>query len=80
MKKALQNKTVYEPNRDVKVSVVNKPAMIDLGNGAKPGFAVEVTVKYKTAQRDELKFATDDDIAEFLGNIDYSEPQLGLGL
>lgn len=58
MKKQLTNKTVYQPNADVKVTVI--------------------TVKIKRLVGEEVKFGTDDEIADFIGNVDYSEPQMSL--
>lgn len=76
MKKSLQSKTVYVPNRNVKVTVVNKPVFDD--NGQKIGYDAKVTLNYAVEKLDEVKFVSDDDIAEFMGAIDYTDPQQNL--
>lgn len=78
MKKQLTNKTVYSPNPSVKVAVTNKP-VFDEELGQVAGYDVDVTVKIKkTLQATELKFASDDDIAEFMGQVEYDDPQQSL--
>lgn len=80
MKKQLTNKTIYEPNRDVKITVTNKPVFSEeLGQVA--GYDVDVTVKIKkNLAPEELKFGSDDDIAEFMGSVDFDDPQQELPL
>lgn len=78
MRKQLQSKTVYQPNPSVKVTVVNKPDIDE--DGRRIGFTAAVTVNYRVSKLDELKFETDDDIAEFMGAIDYTDPQTELEL
>ena len=66
MKKSLTNTTVYEPNAGVKVKVTNKP-LVDQDTGEQYGYDTVVTVKIsKKMQAKELRFASDDDIAEFI--------------
>lgn len=78
MKKALQTKTVYEPNPGVKVTVVNKPTFDE--SGIKIGYDAKITLNYTQKKLDELKFESDDDIADFFGAIDFTDPQQGLPL
>ncbi len=73
MKKALQSKTIYEPNPNVKVTVVNKPVFDETGK--KIGYDAKVTVAYLAKKLDEVTFTSDDDIAEFVGAIDFTDPQ-----
>lgn len=73
MKKSLQSKTVYVPNQSVKVTVVNKPVFDD--GDQKIGYDAKITLNYAVQKLDEVKFASDDDIAEFMGAIDYTDPQ-----
>ena len=73
MKKQLQNKVTYAPNPSVKVTVVNKPSFDEAGQ--KLGYDATVTINYKVSKLDEVKFVTDDDIAEFVGAIDFTDPQ-----
>lgn len=73
MKKQLKKSTVYQPNKTVKVTVVNKPVFDEVG--VSQGFDVDVTLKLKLHLEDELKFATDEDLASFVNAIDYSDPQ-----
>ena len=80
MKKSLTNTTVYEPNEGVKVKVTNKP-LVDQDTGEQFGFDTVVTVKItKKMQAKELRFASDDDIAEFMGQVEYDDPQQSLAL
>ena len=80
MKKSLTNTTVYEPNEGVKVKVTNKP-LVDQDTGEQFGFDTVVTVKITTKmQAKELRFASDDDIAEFMGQVEYDDPQQSLAL
>lgn len=80
MKKQLTTKTVYEPNAGVKVTVTNKP-LVDQDTGEMYGYDTVVDVKIaKKAQAKELKFASDDDIAEFMGQVEYDDPQQSLAL
>ena len=75
MKKQLQNSTVYEPNKKIKVKVVNKPIVDEL-TGEMFGYGVTVTVTIKAdIMEKELKFGSDDDIAEFMGQVEYDDPQ-----
>lgn len=78
MKKQLTNKTVYQPNPGVKVTVVNKP-IFDEELGQVAGYDVDVTVKIKRPlMPQEIKFGSDDDIADFMGQIEYDDPQQSL--
>lgn len=43
MKKRLTNTTVYEPNNDVKLKVVNKP-LVDPDTGEQYGYDTVVTI------------------------------------
>jgi hypothetical protein len=35
----------------------------------------KITLNYAVEKLDEVKFASDDDIAEFMGAIDFTDPQ-----
>ena len=75
MRKSLQRKTVYEPNTEVKITVVNKP-VVDEVTGEQLGFKASMTVKLNIpVSSSELLFATADDIAKFMENINYEEAQ-----
>jgi len=73
MKTALQSKTVYEPNKQVKVTVVNKPVFAD--DGTKLGFDSKLTITTNMRRLDEVSFSSDDEIADFVGAIDFTDPQ-----
>ena len=78
MKKQLTNKTIYEPNANVRVTVTNRPIFEE---SQLVGYDVDVSVKIKKSLLpQELKFASDDDIAEFMGGIDFDDPQQALPL
>lgn len=80
MKKSLTNTTVYEPNAGVKVKVTNKP-LVDQDTGEQYGYDTVVTVTIsKKKQAKELRFASDDEIAEFMGQVEYDDPQQSLAL
>lgn len=74
MKKQLTEKTVYEPNKRVKISVTNAPHINeDTGEvtySAKVSIAVEIGFS-----KDKLKFADSDDILRFIESIDVEDPQ-----
>jgi hypothetical protein len=74
VKKGLKNTTVYEPNSDVKVTVVNTPILddenVEVGNKA--------TVTLKVTTYEKINFNSADDIAEFFGQVDYDDPQLNM--
>ena len=78
MKKSLTSTTTYEPNPGVKVKVVNKPTFNE--DGTKIGFDASVTLTVKASKLDELKFSSDDEIADFFGAVDFTDPQQGLGI
>lgn len=80
MRKQLTNKTVYVPNRGVKVTVTNRP-IFDEEIGQVAGYDVSVDVKIvRRLAPQELKFGSDDDIAEFMGTVEYDDPQQALPL
>jgi len=75
MRKSLQRKTVYEPNVDVKITVVNKP-VVDEITGEQLGFKANMTVKLNVpVSANELLFSTADDIASFMDKVNYEEAQ-----
>ena len=75
MKKQLTNTTVYELNKSVKLKVVNK-LLIDIDTGEQYGYDTVVTVIItRKVQPKELRFSSDDEIAEFMEQIDYDDPQ-----
>lgn len=76
MKKQLTQKTVYEPNQNVKVTVTNKPIYDEVGTHL--GYKVDIALKHTITADAELKFTSDDDIADFMNNIDYADPQQAL--
>lgn len=78
MKKQLTSKTVYMPNPGVRVTVTNKP-VFDEELGQVAGYDVSVDVKIvRRLAPHELKFSSDDDIAEFMGSVEYDDPQQSL--
>lgn len=80
MRKELTNTTVYAPNTEVKIKVVNKP-MVDRDTGEQFGYDVKLSLTYRAGMKEKpLSFSTVDELAEFIGNIDYEEPQQSLAL
>ena len=78
MRKEVTNTTVYKPNTDVKIKVVNKP-MVDRETGEQFGYDVKLSMIYKAGIKEKmLSFATVDELAEFICNIDFDEPKLSL--
>lgn len=78
MKKQLTSKTVYVPNPGVRLTVTNKP-VLDEEIGQISGYDVDVTIKIKRPLLpQELKFASDEDIADFVGSVDFDDPQQSL--
>lgn len=74
MKKSLKSSTVYEPNNAVKVTVVNTPILDD--ENVEVG--VKATVTLKVTAFEKVAFKTDDDIAEWFGAVDFTDPQTDL--
>lgn len=74
MKKALKSTTVYEPNENVKVTVVNTPILDD--ENVEVG--TKATVTLKVASFEKVTFASDDEIADFFGAVDFTDPQTNL--
>lgn len=74
MKKSLKSSTVYEPNNNVKVTVVNTPILDD--ENVEVGTKASVTLKVGAFEK--ITFKTDDDIAKFFADVDFSDPQLDM--
>lgn len=74
MKKGLKNTTTYEPNNNVKVTVVNTPILDD--ENVEVGMKATVTLKVTAFEK--VTFNNADEIAEYFGNIDYDDPQLDM--
>lgn len=75
MKKQLTEKTVYQPNARVKVTVTNKPILTEEGKVDSYDVSVAISYNAGTYYKDKLSFGTDDDIARFIENIDVEDPQ-----
>lgn len=79
MKKQLKETTVYEPNKLVKVTVSNTP-VVNTKTG-RTEYVETVTIKIDNGvQADKLAFLTDDEIAQFVANVDFDDPQTTLPL
>lgn len=74
MKKSLKSSTVYEPNENVKVTVVNTPILDD--ENVEVG--VKATITLKVTAYEKITFSSDDDIAEFFAAVDFTDPQLNM--
>lgn len=74
MKKALKSTTVYEPNENVKVTVVNTPILDD--ENVEVG--VKATVTLKVTSYEKVTFNSDDEIADYFGAVDFTDPQTNL--
>jgi hypothetical protein len=77
MKKQLTEKTVYQPNTRVKVTVQNKPEFDEDTQVTRYERKVTIVVDMG-ASNDKIMFGTDEDIADFLANVDVEDPQLSL--
>ena len=78
MRKELTQTTVYAPNTFVKIKVVNKP-VVDRDTGEQFAWDTKLSLTYKAGTTEKpLSFANVDELAEFIGNIDYEEPQQSL--
>lgn len=76
MKKTTKLTDKYEPNKQVTVTVTNAPVKDE---NAIVGYKRTVTLKVDMGtEKDELKFFSDDDIADFIGQIDVEDPQAKL--
>lgn len=74
MKKQLTTKTVYQPNAGVKITVTNKPVVDEMTGQIV--YDADVTVKIKqVGMGQEVKFANDEDIADFIARVDFDDPQ-----
>lgn len=74
MKKALKSQTVYEPNENVKVTVVNTPILDD----ENVEIGVKATVTLKVVAFEKITFSTDDEIADWFAAVDFTDPQLNM--
>lgn len=74
MKKSLKSSTVYEPNSNVKVTVVNTPILDD--ENVEVG--VKATVTLKVTAFEKIAFSSDDEIADWFGAVDFTDPQTNL--
>lgn len=74
MKKSLKSSTVYEPNENVKVTVVNTPILDD--ENVEVG--TKATVTLKVVAFEKITFTSDDDIAEWFGAVEFTDPQLNM--
>lgn len=74
MKKSLKTSTVYEPNENVKVTVVNTPILDD--ENVEVG--MKATVTLKVTKFEKVAFSSDDDIAEWFAAVDFTDPQTNL--
>lgn len=80
MRKQLQDKTTYKPNEDVKIIVDNKP-VIDDTSGEVYMYEVSVTLKLKKYKSEKaLRFQTDDELVDFIHNIDLDDHNLQTSL
>lgn len=80
MRKQQTDRTVYKPNETVKITVTNKP-VIDDDTGEIYMYETSVTLavkKYNTER--PLRFKDDDELTEYIGNIDLDDhnPQTSL--
>lgn len=80
MKKTVKPlKTVYEQNSRTKITVTNKPVYADEALlGYDPVVQVEVKLPYNAGN--PFEFKNDDQIADFIGEIDTEDPQSELPL
>lgn len=74
MKKQLTEKTVYQPNERVKITVNNTPEMADGVMTQRYGRKVTIAVEMGFS-RDKISFSTTDDILKFIESIDVEDPQ-----
>lgn len=74
MKKSLKSSTVYEPNENVKVTVVNTPILDD--ENVEVG--VKATVTLKVVAFEKITFNSDEEIADWFGAVDFTDPQLNM--
>lgn len=80
MKKQLTNTVNYDINPDMKLKIVNKP-IVDIDTGEQFGYDVKVSLTYKAGIKEkQLSFANAEEIAEFVCNLDFDEPQQALAL
>ena len=74
MKKQLTTKTVYQPNAGVKIIVTNKPVVDEMTGQII--YDADVTIKTRcVGMSQEVKFTSDEDIADFIARVDFDDPQ-----
>lgn len=74
MKKSLKSSTVYEPNENVKVTVVNTPILDD----ENVEIGVKATVTLKVVAFEKITFNSDEEIADWFAAVDFTDPQLNI--
>lgn len=73
MRKQENTKTIYKPNEGVKITVDNKP-VIDKDTGEIYMYEVSVGLKVKKYETDKpLRFKTDEDLVDYIHNIDLDD-------
>lgn len=72
------DKTIYEPNDRVSVSVINKELLNEATGEIT--YKASLTLKLSRKMSEPLRFNDGDEIAEFMGNVDYDDPQQSLEL
>lgn len=72
MRKSMQDKTVYQPNQSVKITVNNKP-VIDDDTGEIYMYEIAVTVKLQKYNSPKpLRFRNDAELIAYMENVDFS--------
>lgn len=75
MKKQLTEKTIYQPNRAVKVTVQNKPEFDEETGVVR--YERKVTIAVSCGYSPEkIAFANDDDIAKWVETVSFEDPQM----
>lgn len=79
MQKQLKEAVVYEPNKNIRVTVTNQPkVMKETGEVLTEQI---LTLKVKNGFHDsKLTFSSSDELAEFFANLDFDEEQQSLAL
>lgn len=77
MKKQLTEKTTYEPNRRVKVTVQNKPEFDEDKQVTRYERKVTIAVDCGYSN-DKISFSSDDEISQFLEEVDVEDNQQSL--
>lgn len=78
MKTQESNSKKYLIRKGTTVTIKNEPQKTE--NGVVETYKATVTLKHSVEKLQPLDFSDNDEIAQFIGNINFDDPQMKLGI